>query len=44
LLQRLPESPEHIRRELLLQLALGLALIAVKGFAIVGKSGATKDH
>jgi predicted ATPase len=33
LLQRLPENPERIQRELLLQLALGPALIAVKGFA-----------
>ena len=33
LLQKLPDSPERIQRELLLQLALGPALIAVKGFA-----------
>jgi len=33
LLQQLPESPERIQRELLLQLALGPALHAVKGFA-----------
>ena len=33
LLQRLPDSPERIQRELLLQLALGPALIAVKGWA-----------
>jgi class 3 adenylate cyclase/predicted ATPase len=33
LLQRLPDSPERIQRELLLQLALGRALFAVKGFA-----------
>jgi predicted ATPase len=33
LLQRLPESPERIQRELLLQLTVGPALIAVKGYA-----------
>src|SRR6202022_1368138 len=33
LLQKLPDSPERIKRELLLQLALGPALIAVKGYA-----------
>ncbi len=33
LLQRLPESPERIQQELLLQLAVGPALIAVKGQA-----------
>ena len=33
LLRRLPESPERIQRESLLQLALGSALVAVKGFA-----------
>jgi predicted ATPase len=33
LLQKLPESPELIQRELLLQLAVGPALIAVKGYA-----------
>jgi predicted ATPase len=33
LLQKLPDSPERVRRELLLQLALGPALIAVKGWA-----------
>jgi predicted ATPase len=33
LLQRLPDSPERIQRELLLQLAVGRALFAVKGFA-----------
>jgi predicted ATPase len=33
LLQNLPENPERIRRELLLQLAVGPALIAVKGWA-----------
>ena len=33
LLQKLPDSPERIQRELLLQLALGPALIAVKGWA-----------
>jgi class 3 adenylate cyclase/predicted ATPase len=33
LLQRLPESAERIQRELRLQLAVGPALIAVKGFA-----------
>ncbi len=33
LLQRLPESPERIRRELLLQLAVGPALITLKGYA-----------
>jgi predicted ATPase len=33
LLQRLPDGPEHIQRELLLQLAVGPALNAVKGFA-----------
>jgi predicted ATPase/class 3 adenylate cyclase len=34
LLQKLPESPEHIQRELLLQLAVGSALTAVRGFGI----------
>jgi predicted ATPase len=33
LLQKLPDSPERIQRELLLQLALGPALIAVKAWA-----------
>ena len=33
LLQQLPDSPERIQRELLLQLAVGPALIAVKGYA-----------
>jgi class 3 adenylate cyclase/predicted ATPase len=33
LLQRLPDSQERIQRELLLQLAVGPALFAVKGFA-----------
>ena len=33
LLQGLPDSPERTQRELLLQLALGPALIAVKGWA-----------
>ena len=33
LLQKLPDSPERIQRELLLQLAIGPALIAVKGCA-----------
>jgi len=33
LLQRLPDGPERIQRELLLQLVLGSALIAVKGYA-----------
>jgi predicted ATPase len=33
LLQRLPESPERIQRELLLQLAIGPALVALKGWA-----------
>jgi predicted ATPase len=33
LLQRLPDSPDRIRRELLLQLAIGPGLIAVKGYA-----------
>jgi predicted ATPase len=33
LLQKLPDSDERIQRELLLQLALGPALIAVKGWA-----------
>jgi predicted ATPase len=32
LLQRLPDSPARIQRELLLQLALGPALMVVKGF------------
>ncbi len=32
LLQRLPDGPERIRRELLLQLAVGPALLAVKGW------------
>jgi predicted ATPase len=32
LLQRLPDSPERIQRELLLQLAVGPALIAVRGY------------
>ena len=33
LLQRLPDNPERIQQELLLQLAVGPALIAVKGYA-----------
>jgi predicted ATPase len=33
LLQRLPDGPERIQRELFLQLAVGPALIAAKGFA-----------
>jgi len=33
LLHKLPDSPERIRRELLLQLALGPALITIKGWA-----------
>jgi predicted ATPase len=33
LLQKLPDSPERTQRELLLQLAVGSALIAVKGWA-----------
>jgi class 3 adenylate cyclase/predicted ATPase len=33
LLQKLPESPERIRRELFLQLTLGPALIAIEGYA-----------
>jgi class 3 adenylate cyclase/predicted ATPase len=33
LLQRLPDSPERIQRELLFQLPLGPALYAVKGYA-----------
>jgi predicted ATPase len=33
LLQRLPDSPERIQRELLLQMAVGPALIAIKGRA-----------
>jgi class 3 adenylate cyclase/predicted ATPase len=33
LLQRLPDSPERVRPELLLQLALGRASIAARGFA-----------
>jgi predicted ATPase len=33
LLHRLPDSPERIQRELLLQLAVGPALIVVKGYA-----------
>ena len=33
LLQKLPDGPERIQQELLLQLAVGPALIAVKGFA-----------
>ena len=33
LLQKLPDSPERIQRELLLQLALGSALITIKGWA-----------
>ena len=33
LLRRLPDGPDRIQRELLLQLALGSALFAVKGFA-----------
>ena len=40
LLQRLPDSPERIQRELLLQLAVGPALIAVKGLCRAG-SGAS---
>ena len=34
LLQKLPESPESIQRELLLQLAVGPALMAAKGYAV----------
>ena len=33
LLQRLPDSAERIQREVILQLALGPALMVVKGFA-----------
>jgi predicted ATPase len=33
LLQRFPDSPERIQRELLLQMTVGPALIAVKGYA-----------
>jgi class 3 adenylate cyclase/predicted ATPase len=33
LLQRLPDSAEHVQRELLLQLAIGHAFMAVKGWA-----------
>jgi predicted ATPase len=33
LLQRLPDSPERIQREVLFQLAVGPALIAAKGYA-----------
>src|SRR5207302_287903 len=33
LLQRLPDGPERVQRELHLQLALGAALIAIKGWA-----------
>jgi len=33
LLQRLPDSPERVQRELLLQLAVGPALIAARGWA-----------
>ena len=33
LLQKLPDSPERIQRELLLQLAVGPALMTIKGFA-----------
>jgi predicted ATPase len=33
LVQKVPDDPERIQRELFLQLALGPALIAVKGFA-----------
>lgn len=33
LLQKLPDSPERIQRELLLQLAVGPALMAAKGYA-----------
>lgn len=33
LLQRLPTTPEHTRQELTLQVALGMALIAAKGYA-----------
>ena len=33
LLKKLPDSPERIQRELLLQLAVGPAFIAVKGYA-----------
>src|SRR6202022_24821 len=40
LLQRLPDSPERIQRELRLQLALGPALIAVKGWAAPEVEGA----
>jgi predicted ATPase/class 3 adenylate cyclase len=34
LLQRLPDSPENIRRELRLQLSLGTTLIPVKGWTV----------
>jgi class 3 adenylate cyclase len=40
LLQKLPDSPERIQRELLLQLAVGPALIAVKGYAAPEVEGA----
>jgi predicted ATPase len=33
LLQRLPDGPERIQREVLLQLAVGPALVALKGYA-----------
>jgi TOMM system kinase/cyclase fusion protein len=40
LLKTLPDSPEHARRELALQIALGVPLRAIKGFAApeVGKA------
>ena len=46
LLQRLPDSPERIQRELLLQLAVGPALLAVKGQAApeTDVAGAVEDH
>jgi class 3 adenylate cyclase/predicted ATPase len=38
LLQKLPESPERIQRELLLLLAIGAALIAVRGIGVRGNT------
>jgi predicted ATPase len=40
LLHRLPDSPERVQRELLLQLALGPALLAVKGWGAPEAEGA----
>jgi predicted ATPase len=44
LLQRVPDSPERIHRELFLQVALGSALIANRGFASPAVERATLAH